>query len=251
MRLRPLPVILTAAMAFAAGCGSSAGGPGAPNGVRMKSGAQIIAAAVTATKRESSFHFEESATSGSSGVSVVADVGTAGGEQHITIHQGSEVGKVTVMLAGGTAYFEGDASGLEGLTGMSTKVAGEVAGKWISVPSTSASFAGLAGSLAVKSAASQLVQLAGTLTKGRTSIKLGHRAVAVKATESTKTANLALTMYVRTTGAALPISVEGTTQESGSAAHVISASFSDWGEVLHLTAPTGALPIASVQALAG
>ncbi len=58
-------------------------------------------------------------------------------------------------------------------------------------------------------------------------------------------------MYVRTTGAALPIAVEGVTQESGSAAHVISASFSDWGEVLHLTAPTGALPIASVQALAG
>ncbi|MGO9962923.1 MAG: hypothetical protein ACLPUG_05765 [Acidimicrobiales bacterium] len=251
MRLRPLFVISTAAIAFAAGCGSSAGGSGASNGIQTKSGAQIIAAAVAATKRQSSFRFEESATSGSSGVSVVADVAGAAGEQHITIHQGSKVGKVTVMLAGGTAYFEGDASGLEGLTGMSTKVAGEVAGKWISVPSTSSSFSGLAGSLAVKSAAAQLVQLTGTLTRGRTSTKLGHPAVAVKATENTKSASLALTMYVRTTGAALPIAVEGVTQESGSAAHVISASFSDWGEVLHLTAPTGALPIASVQALAG
>jgi hypothetical protein len=238
-------------MAFAAGCGSSAGGSGASNGVQTKSGAQIIAAAVAATKRESSFHFEESAISGSSGVTVVADVGTAAGEQHITIHEGSKVGKVTVMLAGGTAYFEGDAPGLEGLTGMSAKVADAVAGKWISVPSTNSSFSGLAGSLAVKSAASQLVEMSGTLTRGKTSTRLGHKAVAVRATESTKTGSLALTMYVRTTGAALPISVDGITQESGSAAHLISASFSNWGEVLHLTAPTGALPIASVQALAG
>ncbi len=251
MRLRPLFVILSAARAFSAGCGSSGGGSGASNGVQTKSGAQIIAAAVAATKRESSFRFEESAISGSSGVSVVADVGAAAGEQHITIHQGSKVGKVTVMLAGGTAYFEGDASGLEDLTGMSAKVADAVAGRWISVPSTNSSFSGLAGSLAVKSAASQLVELSGTLTKGKTSTRLGHQAVAVRATESTKTGSLALTMYVRTTGAALPISVEGTTQESGSAAHLISASFSDWGEVLHLAAPTSALPIASVQALAG
>ncbi|MGD0982460.1 MAG: hypothetical protein ABSA65_01425 [Acidimicrobiales bacterium] len=251
MRPRPLFVMLTAAIAFAAGCGSSSAGSNASNGVQLKSGAQIVAAAVTATKRESSFHFEESATSGNSGVSVVADVGTAGGEQHITIHQGTHVGHVTVLLASGTAYFEGDASGLEGLTGMGAKVADEFAGKWISVPASSSSFSALAGSLAVKTAAGQLVQLTGTLTKGKTSTKLGRLAVAVKATESTKTASLDLTMYVRTTGAALPISVEGTSKESGSAAHLISASFSDWDEVLHLKAPTGAVPIANVQALAG
>ncbi|MGD0439672.1 MAG: hypothetical protein ABSB52_03500 [Acidimicrobiales bacterium] len=250
MTQRPLVVILAGAIAFAAGCGSSAGGPNSSNGVQLKSGTEIVAAAVKATKEESSFHFEETATSGSQGVSVVADVGAAGGEQQITVRQGSDVGKVTVLLTGGTAYFEGDASGLEGLTGMSAKVAGEVAGKWISVPSTNSSFSALAGSLAVKTAAGQLVQLTGTLTTGKTSTKLGHPAVAVKATEKTKTASLALTMYVRTTGAALPISVEGSTQESGSAAHQISARFSDWGEALHLTAPTGALPIASVQALA-
>jgi hypothetical protein len=75
--------------------------------------------------------------------------------------------------------------------------------------------------------------------------------VAVKALQSSKTANLKLTMYVRTTGAALPITVKGTSQESGNAIHSISAKFSDWGEVLHLNAPSGAVPIASVQALAG
>jgi hypothetical protein len=184
-------------------------------------------------------------------VSIVADVGTTTGEQHVTVSQGSKAGHLTVLLAGGAAYFEGDSLGLQGLTGMSAKVAAEFAGKWISVPSSNASFSSLAGSLAVKSAATQLVQLSGTLTRGKTSTKLGHAAVAVKASQTTKTASLALTMYVRTTGAALPISVEGTSKQTGSTAHTISASFSDWGEVLRLTAPSGSLPIATVQAAAG
>jgi len=251
MRARPLLVALTAAIAFAAGCGSSSAGSNASNGVQLKSGEKIVAAAVTATKRQSSFHFEETATAGTSGVSIVADVGSAVGEQHITIHQGTKDGHLTVLLAGGTAYFQGDSLGLQGLTGFSAKVSAEYAGKWISVPSTNSNFPALAGSLEVKTAATQLVRLTGTLTRGETSTELGHPAVAVKALQSSKTANLKLTMYVRTTGAALPITVTGTSQESGNATHSISAKFSDWGEVLHLNAPSGAVPVASVQALAG
>ena len=123
---------------------------------------------------------------GTSGVSIVADVGTAAGQQHITIHQGTEKGHLTVMLAGGTAATE-----------------------------------------------------------------LGRPAVAVKATQSSKTASLKLTMYVRTTGAALPILVVGTSKDSGSTAHTISARFGDWGETLHLTAPSGSVSITKVQALVG
>ena len=251
MRPRPTLVILTAAIAFAAGCGGASAGSNASNGIQLKSGDKIVAAAVKATKAQRSFHFVESARAWTSEVSIVADVGTTTGEQHVTVSQGSKAGHLTVLLAGGAAYFEGDSLGLQGLTGMSAKVAAEFAGKWISVPSSNASFSSLAGSLAVKSAATQLVQLSGTLTRGKTSTKLGHAAVAVKASQTTKTASLALTMYVRTTGAALPISVEGTSKQTGSTAHTISASFSDWGEVLRLTAPSGSLPIATVQAAAG
>ena len=210
-----------------------------------------MAAAVTAASAQRSFHFTESAVSGTTAVSIVSDVGTTTGEQHITAHEGSEEGHLTVLLAGGTAYFQGDPPGLEGLTGLSAKVAAEFAGRWISVPSKNSSFAALAGSLAVKTAAAQLVDLTGNLTRGATSTKLGHPAVAVKASQSSKTGTLALTIYVRTTGAALPISVEGTSQEKGSAARTIFANFSDWGEVLHLTAPRGAVPISIVQAVVG
>jgi len=53
------------------------------------------------------------------------------------------------------------------------------------------------------------VKLTGKLSRGKTSTQLGHRAVAVKATEKTSTGSLSLTLYVDTTGAALPIRVEG------------------------------------------
>jgi len=39
-------------------------------------------------------------------------------------------------------------------------------------------------------------------------------------------------MYVRTDGSRAADIVEGTSKQTGSTAHTISASFSDWGEVL-------------------
>jgi hypothetical protein len=58
-------------------------------------------------------------------------------------------------------------------------------------------------------------------------------------------------MYVDTKGAALPIRVQGTTQATGSAARSIDATFTNWGEAIHLSAPQGAEPISSVKSLAG
>ncbi|MGO9332817.1 MAG: hypothetical protein ACLQCU_01970 [Acidimicrobiales bacterium] len=251
MRRPLLMVTLTAVIAFTAGCGNSSAGSKGPNGVQSKSADQIMAAAVAATKRQSSFHFVETASQGSDEVSVVGDIGTSSGEQHVTMHEGTRTGHLTLLLAGGTAYVQGDVAGLESFTGLSAKLSAKFSGDWISVPSTNQGFASIAGSLAVKTAAAQFVKLPGKLTRGKTSTELGHPAVAVKAAQSSKTGTLSLTMYVATTGAVLPIMVEGTTRASGSAARSLTARFSDWGEALRLTAPNGAVPIADVQAAAG
>jgi hypothetical protein len=249
-----LLVISTVAIAFIAGCGGSStgsGSSGGSNGVASKSGSQIVAAAVAATKKQVSFHFVEMAGTTGSTVQIVGDVGSSAGEQRITVHQGGQSGHITVLLANRTAYFTGDAFGLEGFTGLTKTLATGLAGKWISVPSSNASFSSIASSLAVKTAAVQLVQLSGTLTRGKTSIELGHPAVSVKAAEKSSTGRLALTLYVSTKGAALPIRVEGTTQATGSAARSVVATFTDWGESVHLSAPHGAEPISSVKSLAG
>jgi hypothetical protein len=250
MRVRPLLVIATVAIAFAAGCGSSAAGSGS-NGVESKSASQIVAAAVAATEHQSSFHFVETAGSSQSSVKIVGDVGSSGGEQHITVAEGKQSGHITVVLAKGTAYFTGDVFGLEGFTGLTKANATGIAGKWIAVPSTNASFSSIAASLAVKTAAGQLVKLTGTLTRGKVSTELGHKAVSVKAAQKTTAGTLALTMYVATTGDALPIRVEGITQATGSVARTIAATFTDWGEMVDASAPKSFEPIADVKALAG
>jgi len=249
-------VILTAAIAFAAGCGSSSSGgsdgaSNTPNGVQSRSGDQIVAAAVAAAKRQRSFHFVETAGHAGNGVLVVADIGNSSGEQRVTIHNGKSSGHLTLLLAHKTAYFRGDLLGLEDFTGLSPTLSGRYSGKWISVPSSNRSFTTIAGTLAVATAATQLVQLPGTLTRGETSTRMGQPAVAVKAVQTSGAGSLNLTLYVATTGDALPILVQGSTTASGAAPHSVSASFSDWGEALHVTAPSKSVPFAVVQALAG
>ena len=207
---------------------------------------------MAATKQQSSFHFVETADEGTSHVLVVGDVGTSTGEQHVTIYSGTKKdGHLTLILSGKVAYVEGDVLGLEGFTGLSAKLSSQFAGKWISVPSSNQSFGTIAGTLAVGTAAAQLVKLPGTLTRGATSTQLGHAAVAVKAAQSTSSGSLTLTIYVATTGQALPILVAGTTTATGSAPRSISAKFSGWGEAVNVTAPSTSVPIAAIQAAAG
>jgi hypothetical protein len=254
MRHRSLLVISTVAIAFIAGCSAgsngSTGSSGA-NGLQSKSGKQIVAAAVAATEAQSSFHFVETAGSGASDVRIVGDVGVSSGEQHITVGNGTKNGHVTVLLSKKTAYFTGDLVGLEGFTGLTQKLASPLAGKWISVPSTSPSFSSLAGSLAVSTAAAQLVKLSGTLTRGDTSKAFGHESIAVKATQTSSSGSLSLTMFVATSGASLPILVEGTTEVTGGTARSVSARFSGWGEQVRVSAPTSAVPITAVKSLGG
>jgi hypothetical protein len=260
MRRGPFLVALTAAIAFVAGCSSSAS-PGTTSssqattttskGVHSSSGKAILAAAVAATKRQSSFHFVERAGQGASTVLVVGDVGTASGKQEVTIRNGKKSGHLTLLLASGTAYFKGDLLGLQSFTGLSAKLSAKYAGKWISVPSTSQSFNTVAGTLAVSTAASQLVALPGTLTRGRTATEFGQPAVAVDAAQKSSSGSLKLTMYIATTGEALPILVFGTTTVKGSAARSVSARFTKWGETFHVSVPKGAVPISVIQALTG
>ena len=150
MRPRLLFVILTVAIAFAAGCGSSSAGsggtskgPGHANGVANKTGKQIVAAALAATKTQSSFHFVEVASTTGSTVSIVGDVGSSSGEQRITVSESGQNGHITLLLADKTAYFSGDAFGLEGFTGMSKADATPLAGKWIAVSSSNSTFSAL------------------------------------------------------------------------------------------------------------
>jgi hypothetical protein len=66
-------------------------------------------------------------------ITVVGTVNNSGGWQLITQELNGEVGHITVELLDGTAYFKGDAGGLERYMGLSSSAASAHADHWISV----------------------------------------------------------------------------------------------------------------------
>jgi hypothetical protein len=183
-------------------------------------------------------------------VSIVGDVGTTSGEQEITIRDGAQTGHVSLMVVKKTAYLEGDTLGLESYTGMSKTDSAKLAGTWIAIPSSNSDFSQLTESLIVKTAASALVYLSGTLVRGKTSTQLGKKVVGVTSTQKSKTGSLNLTLYVSSTGAALPVSVTGT-RTASKVKSTIVATFTKWGEKVQRSAPKKSVPFADIEALLG
>jgi hypothetical protein len=61
---------------------------------------------------------------------------------------------------------------------------------------------------------------------------------------------LNLTLYVSSTGAALPVSVTGT-RTASKVKSTIVATFTKWGEKVQRSAPKKSVPFADIEALLG
>ena len=246
-----LAAAATAAVVLSA-CGSSSSpsSSGSPANLTSQSGSQIVTTAVAATKKQSSLHFEETAGRPGTGVVVVGDVASSSGQQTITITSGKKTGHVYLLLAGNTAYFKGDAFGLEGFTQFTPALATRFANKWIAVPSTNQGFAALTGTLQVSGVADNLVKMPGTLTNSGTSTRAGTAVVAVQAKQSSTGGTLSLVEYVATGGPSLPVLVQGSTSSTTAGNRAVKATFGRWGEPVHVRAPSSSVPIATVEAAA-
>jgi hypothetical protein len=258
MRLRPLLVTLAATGAVLAGCGGSASGPTSSNNVTSKTASGIVTAAVNATKQQSSFHFEEDAVQPTSTVTLIGDIGKTSAQQAITVTSGKTSGHVTLLLANGVVYFRADVLGLQSFSQFTAAQAAKYANKWISVSSADNGYHSLIGTLTVSNAATQLVKLPGTMTKGGTSVQGGIPVVAVDTAQTSSSGTLSITMYVQTTGPALPVKVTAiskTTPTSSSptvsGTREVTATFSKWNEPVNVVAPKNAVPIATALPAAG
>jgi len=207
-----------------------------------------MASAVSATSRQSSFHFEEVATEATAGIDVVADVGANRGREFITLTGSGKSGHVEILLVAKTAYFKGDLFGLESFTHIGAALAKKYAGRWISVPSTNSGFASVTGTLTVLGVANQLVLLPGTLTRGAATTTSGVPTLPIAAADSASGGVLRLTEYVSAKGVALPVLVEGTTSATSTGTRHIKVTFGHWGESVVVGAPTGTVPITAVIA---
>ncbi len=216
----------------------------APTGASASSSATALYhRSLAAMGAEKAVRIDTLAVGANRQVQGVTNAGLTEGSQTFIDTVGASTGTVTVEVVKHTAYVKGTTFALEVFMGYKAKAAKKYAGKWIEVPSSSPDFAPIAAGQTVASAVSETAMtgalhlLAKTTKDGLAVIPIAgkFRSGAVSGTE---------TLYVRATGAPLPVEEDFTVNGQTS-----TAKYLDWNETLTITAPHGAIPIGSTGLL--
>jgi len=171
---------------------------------------------------------------------VVQDSSLHAGEQTVAI--GKEL--VSTVLVGGAAYISGNSQGLTTYFGLPGAVVPTLVGKWVSVQPTDAAFQAVSANVSLASALANVTP-SGTLVVGKRS-KVDHPWVN-SMSGGAPDGGQRLTLFVAANARALPVeAVESS--GSGKSAKGEIVTFSRWGERVHVPTPSGALPLAAIQA---
>lgn len=190
---------------------------------------------------QSSVHYVETGSAKGLRQSTVGDVATDRGMQQITVHLGGETGHFTVLLVKQTVYLRGDRAALHDYLGFPSTAARKYAGRWISVPRTSAAYGTLAADMTLASVvADHMPSSHLTVVQGKVGGKsvIGLRGVTTVGGTSTTS-----TLYVRSASNALPLEATDVSSKQGFSDRVV---FSRWSEPVTVTAPAHAIPLSKV-----
>ena len=164
------------------------------------------------------------------------------GRQEITISGG---GHAIVLVVGKVTYIKGDKAALTGYFGFPSAAAGRLVNRWISFRPGNTGYQELTSGVTLAGLAGQL-ELTGPLTIKAPGMVAGRPAVGVHGTVPASMgapAGSKATLYVAASGRALPVGYR--LDRTGSLQ--FAATFSRWGEQLHLTAPSQAIPVTSIS----
>ena len=169
----------------------------------------------------------------------------SGGRQVITI---DGTGHVTILLIAGIDYVQADANGLADLFQVPQPQADEFAGQWIALKSGgklgASTYADVTAGITLSSVASEL-DLNGTPVLADPTTIAGQRVVGIQTplpASDQLPAAARQVLYMTDNSLLRPVLLEVTNAGS----YKNQMSFSDWGETLHLAAPTNAIPASSV-----
>jgi hypothetical protein len=221
-------------------------------GASGRTASQVFAASKTAAASESSLHYVATTKTSTNSVTITGDVSKTEGEQTIVANVNGQIGHVTVMLVGGSAYFEGDEPGLATFMGLPQNIAVKYAYQWISLTSSDTAFSAVAAGLTTSTALLQ-APISKPLTLRGMSEKSGRRVLAIGGFDSgipagaTKKVTIPVRLYVEARGRSLPVfyTASETVDKQKESTFV---SFSGWGEPISVTAPSGAVPLGSLGA---
>lgn len=224
--------------ATAAACGGSDAGA-----LSGKTPAQIITAGLAAAQTQSSVHYVLKASGESQAQTITGDAGRNEGTQSVV----TGADQVDVEVIGNAAYLRGNAGGLQNTIGLPAAQATKYAGQWISVQPSDTLYRPITQAVTINGIFTQL-KPSGRLVASSPGKVAGREVIGVRGglpgnTQRGVTGNAVL--YVSTASNTLPIGFTG--QAQNGTKHVTDVgAFTHWGEPLHLTAPTGAVPFSSI-----
>ena len=210
-----------------------------------RSPSTVLADAIAALKGGGSVHNEFVARGGSHVTAVYSDdSGTNSGRQVITVN-GTE--HAEVLVVDGVAYIKGNETALTEFFGFTSAQAGYLVNRWIAFhPGDSGGktdYDAVVAGVTLAGVADE-VNLTGPLTLTPPTTVAGQLAIGVRGRVPSGVgvpAGTMATLYVAAIGRPVPVAYQlGFT---GNLRYTIT--FGRWGEPLHLTAPTGAIPVAS------
>jgi hypothetical protein len=237
-------------LALLAGCaGSTSPKPPAPTAKPSASAsapvalaslpaAQILSKALAAANAVGSVHLNATARTGSSSGVYHQNVSSAAGNQVIT---NSDGGQLTVLVVAGVGYLRGNAISLGKL--FRGHAISTLTGRWISVRPGEPGYHEITGGITLSSVMSEFMP-AGPLTSTGPRTVDGRPVIGVRGTAPAVAGvpqGQPVTLYVAAAGLPLPVSYQ-----AGTGPDQATATFSRWGQAVHVAAPANPLPISSV-----
>jgi hypothetical protein len=193
--------------------------------------AQLVTASMSAANKQRSVHYVSAGTYGGSHVTIVGDSAPTRGVQHITFKHGTALGRVTVVMLGRALFIRGDKTALTDYMGFTPQQATQVAGSWVAVSTTAKGYTTIAAAVELRSTISELA-MPGTVTQSPPSTRGGTPVVAVHGRATHSGVTVVETLYVRPTGAPLPVA-----QVSKQGSNTSTVTFSRWNETVSLATP--------------
>jgi hypothetical protein len=213
-----------------AGCGGSSSG----NNIASKSATEILSESKAVADSASSVHVSGSIKSGAAPVTIDLNLVAGKGARGEISENGASF---KLILVGGTAYISGSPAFYRSLGGVAA--AQLLDGKWLKASATSGEFASFNSLANMTQLINTTLAAHGALKKGATSTVNGQQAIAI--TDTNKTG----TLYVATTGKPYPVAITKGGSENG------KIVFDDWNQPVTITAPTNAVDLSELKALAG
>jgi hypothetical protein len=235
--------------------GSTTTAPPPPSTPVSPAARQLLQSALAAAHQVNSFHYVATSSSTGPNGATQRTVGVAGpdsGQQDIT--SGSQ--KFTVLVVGTACFLKGNAAALTANLGVSATVASAHAGQWISLAPTDAPYASVYAAVTARSALADNVtivpehQLAPSKIAGRRVVTISGSITKVTIAGQTIALKGTATLAVRSAAPHLPVRFRESGTEAGQRS-VSTFTFSRWGAPVNLTAPTGAVPFASLPVGSG